>query len=65
MLPERCGVVILEKDLDGPAQSETIALNLGSYATPGSVTTLTAPSLSATSGITIGGQTFDGTSDGN
>ena len=57
-------VVVLEKDLDGPAQSKTIALNLGTYAKPGSVTTLTAPSLSATSGIMIGGQTFDGTSDG-
>ena len=57
-------VVVLEKDLDGPAQSKTISLNLGNYAKPGSVTTLTAPNLSATSGITIGGQTFDGTSDG-
>ncbi len=57
-------VVVLEKDLDGPALSKTISLNLGSYSKPGSVTTLMAPSLSATSGITTGGQTFDGTSDG-
>ena len=57
-------VVVLEKDLDGPAQSKTVALNLGSYAKPGSITTLKAPGLTATSGITIGGQTFDGTSDG-
>ena len=57
-------VVVLEKDLDGPAQSKTVALNLGSYGKPGTLTTLTAPSLSATSGITIGGQTFDGTSNG-
>ncbi len=57
-------VVVLEKDLDGLAQSKMIALNLRTYAKPGAVTTLTAPSLSATSGITIGGQTFDGTSDG-
>ena len=57
-------VVVLEKDLDGPAQSKTISLNLGNYTKPGSVTTLMAPSLSSTSGITIGGQTFDATSDG-
>ncbi len=57
-------VAVLEKDLDGPAQSKTVVLNLGSYGKPGTLTTLTAPSLSATSGITIGGQTFDGTSNG-
>ena len=57
-------VAVLEKDLDGRAQSKTVVLDLGSYGKPGTLTTLTAPSLSATSGITIGGQTFDGTSDG-
>ncbi len=57
-------VAVLEKDLDGPAQSKTVVLDLGSYQKPGTLTTLTAPSLSATSGITIGGQTFDGTTNG-
>ncbi len=57
-------VAVLEKDLDGPAQSKTVVLDLVTYNKPGALTTLTAPSLNATSGITIGGQTFDGTSNG-
>jgi sugar lactone lactonase YvrE len=58
-------VVVLEKDLDGIGNSRTVSLNLGSSFTgSGTLTTMTAPSLSSTSGITIAGQTFDGTTNG-
>jgi hypothetical protein len=58
-------VVALEKDTDGPGNTKTIELNIGSYAKPGTLTTMTASGLSATSGITIAGQTFDGTTNGS
>jgi PKD repeat protein len=57
-------VVLLEKDTDGLANSKTVALTLGSYTKPGTLTTMAAASLSATSGIAIAGQTFDGTTNG-
>jgi len=57
-------VVVLEKDTDGLTNSKTVKLTLGSYTKAGTLTTMTASSLSATSGITIAGQTFDGTTNG-
>jgi hypothetical protein len=57
-------VVVLEKDTDGLTNSKTVALTLESYTKAGTLTTMTAPSLSSTSGITIAGQTFDGTTNG-
>jgi hypothetical protein len=58
-------VVVLEKDTDGISNSRTVALTLGpSYTAAGTLTTMTASTVSATSGITIAGQTFDGTTNG-
>jgi hypothetical protein len=58
-------VIVLEKDTDGPSNSRTVTLNLGpSYTSAGTLTTMTASSVSETSDITIGGQTFNGTTNG-
>ena len=57
-------VVVLEKDADGLSNTKTVSLNLGSYTKTGTTTTMTAPSLGSTSGITIAGQTFDNTTNG-
>ena len=54
-------VVILNKD---EANSGKVALNAPGY-TSATVTRLLAPSYSSTSGVTLGGQTFDGSSDGS
>jgi hypothetical protein len=58
-------VAVLEKDTDGPSKSKTVTLNLGtSYTKTGTITTMTAASVSAINGITIAGQGFDTTTNG-
>jgi hypothetical protein len=53
-------VVLINKD---EALQGVVSINLPGYGT-GSITRLTAANYQATSGITIGGQTFDGSTDG-
>jgi hypothetical protein len=61
-------VVVLEKDTDSTSNTKTVTINLGtSYTKTGTVTTMWAGStgsVSSTSGISIAGQTFDGTTNG-
>ncbi|MGD0940010.1 MAG: glycosyl hydrolase family 79 C-terminal domain-containing protein [Terracidiphilus sp.] len=53
-------LVVINKD---ESQEGNVAINLPGY-TGASVIFLTAPSYSSTSGVTFGGQTFDGSADG-
>ena len=41
-----------------PAAEHDVSLSVASATTPGSLETLQAPGVSATSGVTLGGQTF-------
>lgn len=55
-------VVAINKDMDASGNAK---IQLSSPRLNGSLVRLTAPSASASMGITIGGQTFDGTTNGN
>lgn len=55
-------VLAINKDLNA---SGNATIQLSSPRLTGSLVRLTAPNASATNGITLGGQTFDGTTDGN
>jgi len=54
-------VVAINKDLNASGNAE---IKLSSPRSAGSLVRLTASSASATTGVTLGGQTFDGTTDG-
>ncbi len=54
-------VVAINKDLSASGNAE---IKLSSPRSSGTLVRLTAPSASATTGVTLGGQTFDGTTDG-
>jgi len=53
-------ILVLNKDLN---LSGDVSIKIGSF-TKATVTRLTAPSYTSTSGVTLGGQTFDNSSDG-
>ncbi len=53
-------LVVINKD---EVQTGTVSISLPGY-TQANVLRLTAPSYQATSGVTLGGQTFDGSTDG-
>jgi hypothetical protein len=53
-------VVVINKD---EAATGNVQINLPGYTT-GTVRYLSAPSYASTNGVTLGGQTFDGTPDG-
>jgi hypothetical protein len=53
-------VIVINKD---EAATGNVVINLPGYTT-GTVRYLSAPSYSSTNGVTLGGQTFDGTPDG-
>jgi len=55
-------VVAINKDLNASGNAE---IKLSSPRSTGSLVRLTASSASATTGVTLGGQTFDGTIDGS
>ncbi len=55
-------VLLLNKDLEAAGQ---VSVQLATSSTAATVAYLQAPALDATSGITLGGQTFDGTADGH
>jgi hypothetical protein len=54
-------LTILNKD---DTQSGTVMVTMPGY-NVATITRLTAPSYTSTSGVTFGGQTFDGSTDGN
>ncbi len=54
-------VLAINKDINASGNAK---IQLSSPRSNGSLVRLTAPSASATTGVTLGGQTFDGTTDG-
>ena len=54
-------VLAINKDINASGNAK---IQLSSPRSNGSLVRLTAPSVSATTGVTLGGQTFDGTTDG-
>jgi hypothetical protein len=53
-------IALINKD---ESAEGTVAISLAGFGA-GTITRLTAPSYQATTGITLGGQTFDGSTDG-